>query len=89
MCNWFGCLLYLGLLFYSGSFPPSSSLSSKSKDIGNSFGHIFPSGVHIAQNLVCSVFGGMGEVGDSMDGESIGWLAMGPGRLLYLPLPLL
>ena len=73
------------------SFPSSSSsLSSQSDDIGNSFGHIFPSGVHIAQYLVCSVnfTGGMGEVGDSVEGVSIGWLiCMGSRLVLHLPHP--
>ena len=55
------------------SFSPSSSLSHYD-EIGNSFGHIFPRGVHIAQYLECLVnfIGALGEVGDNMDCVSIG-----------------
>ena len=42
----------------------SSSLSSQSNDVGNSFGHSFPSGIHIMQFLEYSVsfIGALGEV---------------------------
>ena len=66
------------------SFPFSSSSSSQSDYTGNSFMYIFPSGIHIAQYLVCLVnfTGGTGKVGDSVDGVSVaGWSVSGPGWL--------
>ena len=70
-------LLYLfGLLPHADLFLSSSlRSSSQSKDIGNLFGHILPSGVQIAQYLVC--LGGMDEVGDCMVGVTIVWLGVG------------
>ena len=47
----------------------------------------FPSGVHLAQHLESSVnfVGALGEVGDSMGGESIGWLVCMGARLVVAP----
>ena len=67
--------VFFSLSFFSLLTWSSSSLSSsQSVYTGNSFGHVFPSGVHIMQYLECSVnfVGALGEVGDSMDGGSIG-----------------
>ena len=59
----------------------SSSLSSQSYNIGNSFGHVFPSGVHITQYLECSAnfIGALGEMGGTVDGVSIGLSLWGSG----------
>ena len=65
----------------------SSSSSYEYHDMGNSFRHVFPSGVHIMQYLECSVnfIGALGEVGDTMDGVSIGWLVCMGARLVVAP----
>ena len=71
-----GVFCSLPLSLFSSLIQSSSSLSSQCDDIGNSFGHVFPSGVHIAQYLECSVnyIGALGEVEDNMDEVSIGRL---------------
>ena len=48
------CSLPLSL-FSSLTWTSSSSSSSQSDDIENYFGHVFPSGVYIAQYLECSI----------------------------------
>ena len=76
-----------GFLLYSGLFLLLlHNCHIQSDNIGNAFGHIFTSWVHIAQYLVCSVnfTGGTGEVGDNVDGVSIGWLGVG-ARLVVAP----
>ena len=80
----FSLSLYLfSLLTWSSS----SSLSSQSNHIWNSFRHVVPSGVPIAQYPEYSVnlIGASGEVGDSVDGVSIGWLVCMGARLVIAP----
>ena len=83
-----GVFFSLSLSLFSLLIGLSSSLSSsQSNDIGNSFGNVFPTRVHITQYLECSVnfVGASGEVGDSVDGVSIGWLVCMWARLVVAP----
>ena len=78
-----GCFWLLPLSLPSSLTWSFSSLF-QSDDIGNSFRHVLPSGVHITQHLEYLVIfaGASGEVGEGRDGVSISWFPCMGARLV-------